>query len=483
MDSLEFRVYRVDDPLKFFQQIENPHQFGGRAPAPPREQTLLERIHVWKRGLRAHIRRSLRAQFTESPSAHFESLLPHPAAPAGSAATKGTYYAETPVLNSQQLVLSFVQPVVSRTRWERDTVPIGVKDKGVYLVEAVRHDLRAYTILIVSDAVMVTKVGKGRVVNLMLDRSTGEPIPSAKVVMLAKEGEPGVFKPGAQAQTNSDGVAEIPLGPQFAAHPNDVRIVGRNGGDFAVNAAGRLFFPRQHRRRSRLRLYRPSGLPSRPYRPLQSHSPHALLRPGTPFRRAKPSPSRLTIPNRNPSIRRLSLPRPAEPFTTTWCWAPRPRSGITTSKFTWAINSPTATFEVEEYKKPEYEVRVTPAKTRVLQGETVQATIDSRYYFGEPVSGAKVEWALYRDHYYFPLWYDPEEDVGPNRDDSDDSGDQVAQGEGQLDADGKLNVNIETKVSEHGLDYMYRLEAKVTDQANREITAKAGSSPLMAALS
>ena len=27
-------------------------------------------------------------------------------------------------------------------------------------------------------------------------------------------------------------------------------------------------------------------------------------------------------------------------------------------------------FEVEEYKKPEYEVRVTPAKARILQGET-----------------------------------------------------------------------------------------------------------------
>jgi len=28
---------------------------------------------------------------------------------------------------------------------------------------------------------------------------------------------------------------------------------------------------------------------------------------------------------------------------------------------------------VQDYKKPEYEVRVTPAKPRVLQGESVQA--------------------------------------------------------------------------------------------------------------
>ena len=63
-------------------------------------------------------------------------------------------------------------------------------------------------------------------------------------------------------------------------------------------------------------------------------------------------------------------------------------------------------FEVEEYKKPEYEVRVTPGKTRMLQGESVQAVIDARYYFGEPVSGAKVKYAVYRGRYWFPLWYD-----------------------------------------------------------------------------
>ena len=68
-------------------------------------------------------------------------------------------------------------------------------------------------------------------------------------------------------------------------------------------------------------------------------------------------------------------------------------------------------FEVEEYKKPEYEVRVTPAKARVLQGEAVQAVIDSRYYFGEPVNGAKVKYAVYRDRYWFPLWYEPDDDA------------------------------------------------------------------------
>jgi hypothetical protein len=118
VNAVEFRVYRVHDPVQFFQQIEDPHRFGEQSPAPPRGLTWLERIHSWKRSLRAGIRRSLRAQFTESPSAHFESALAGGAAPAANG-PKGTHFAEAPLLNSQQMVLSFYQPIKSHARWHR----------------------------------------------------------------------------------------------------------------------------------------------------------------------------------------------------------------------------------------------------------------------------------------------------------------------------------------------------------------------------
>src|ERR1700760_3486194 len=50
VDSLEFRVYRIEDPSRFFEQLEDPHAFGQRAPQPPRERTVLEELHQWKRG-------------------------------------------------------------------------------------------------------------------------------------------------------------------------------------------------------------------------------------------------------------------------------------------------------------------------------------------------------------------------------------------------------------------------------------------------
>src|SRR5262249_41313002 len=46
--SLQFRVYRVNDPVKFFESLGDEHRFGGRAQRPSRALTLIERFHRWK---------------------------------------------------------------------------------------------------------------------------------------------------------------------------------------------------------------------------------------------------------------------------------------------------------------------------------------------------------------------------------------------------------------------------------------------------
>ena len=462
IDSLDIRIYRVQDPLAFFQQMEDPHQFGGQVKPPPREPTLLERIHSWKRGLRVGIRRSLRAQFSESPSAHLLNALPHQPAKPGD---PGTYYAETPLLNSSQLVHSFVQPVAGHSRWDRETVDLGIRDKGVYLVEAVRHDMRAYTILVITDVVLITKTGKGRIVNLMVDRVTGEPIQSAKVWMLRRDGRK------TEADTNAEGISEMKMDE---ARPDDVRVLARRGGDYALNALSPYAFqPNEDQWEGYIYTDRPV------YRPGHTVHFNAIVRLRTATGYVVPAGKALQVQVQDTDQKAVyskTLTVSANGSVHDDVVLPRTAS---LGYYYIEVKSPSdysmsGNFEVQEYKKPEYEVRVLPAKGRVLQGDGVQATIDAHYYFGEPVAGAKVEYGIYREHYFFPIWYDPEDSFQPPQtgDDSDDGGDQIDQGEGKLDADGKLTINVGTKISAHKDDYMYRIEAKVTDQANREISGK-----------
>jgi uncharacterized protein YfaS (alpha-2-macroglobulin family) len=462
VDSVEFRVYRVKDPVQFFEQLEDPHQFGGSAPRPPQSRTVLERVHRWKRGLRADIRRGLRAQFTESPSEHLGSTNEAAPPPAGPTA-KGTRYADVPVLNSEQLVLTFEQPVRARSRWEQQTVAVGVPDKGVYLVEAVHGDMRAYTLLTVSDMVLITKAARGRIVNMLVDRDSGQPLAGATIAMLARD------RRLAEVTTNADGVAEMPRVPEGSS---DIRLVARRGGDAAVNAVSSYAF------RAESEDWMGSFYTDRPvYRP--GHTVHfkGILRIAGSSGYSVPAGKQVTVtindPEQKPVYQKTLTASANGTIHDDLTLPPAAGLGHYFIEARTGERSMSGDFEVEEYKKPEYEVRVVPSKARVLQGDSVQAAIDARYYFGEPVNGAKVKYAVYRERYWFPLWYDPDEDFGESgTPDEDDGGDQVGETEAQLDSEGKLTVTIPTSVSEHKHDYRFRVEARVTDAGGREITGK-----------
>lgn len=468
VDGLDFRVYRVKDPLEFFRLIEDPHQFGGRAPRPASEMTPLERFHEWKREFRADIRRNIRAQFTESVSEHFQPAPVKVTNAKAGGPPNATHYAEAPLLNPSQMVLSFHEPVRSQSRWDRQTVQVPVGEKGVYLVEAVHAQLRAYTILIVSDVALITKTGKGRIVNLLVDRKTGEPIPEAAVWLLGRD------KSFGNAQTDANGFAVQPFEGGQPPKPDDVRIVARRKDDYAVNTlAGWSFNVNQTELLGYVYTDRPV------YRP--GHTVHfrAILRERGASGYTIPQGRTVTVqiqdqdqkPIYNKTLTVSAMGTIHDDLTLPAV------AGL--GYYSIEIHSgdkiANGQFEVQEYKKPEYEVRVTPTKSRILQGDSMQAVIDARYYFGEPVSNAKVEYSVYRDRYWLPMWYDPDDQnpfgVQQDRGD-DDSGDQVSDETGALDADGKLTVNIPTEPSDHHYDYIYRIEAKVTDQGNREITGK-----------
>ena len=180
--------------------------------------------------------------------------------------TPETYFAETPLLNSDQLVLSFVQALANKNNWSSATVPIRVPDKGVYLVEAVNGKLRAYTIVVKSDLVAITKTGKSRLLGFVVDRQSGEPVNAAQVSAMTRNGTATVVN------TNSDGLAELPAPKTPGAE--DLRLV-----------VAKALMSRSHPSRSgisakpprldRLHLYGSSRVPSGRYDALPRHPAHS----------------------------------------------------------------------------------------------------------------------------------------------------------------------------------------------------------------
>ena len=132
-------------------------------------------------------------------------------------------------------------------------------------------------------------------------------------------------------------------------------------------------------------------------------------------------------------------------------------------------------FDVQEYKKPEYEVFVKPAKANVLQGEKMQVVANAVYYFGEPVKEANVEYKIYENNY----WYNPYQRYDRwawFHDYHDDSwyhpyqgrGRLIKQGTGKLDAEGKITLDIDTRENKDQ-DLKYVVEVGVIDKSRRKI--------------
>lgn len=157
-------------------------------------------------------------------------------------------------------------------------------------------------------------------------------------------------------------------------------------------------------------------------------------------------------------------------------------------------------FRVEEYKKPEFEVTVDAPAEPIQLGEKAVATINAKYYFGGPVTQAKVTYKIERKNYdsrWFPTskwdwlygrgywWFAGEYSWYPGfsrwgclrpiyswwpRDFSPPE--LITRGEGTLDAEGKLLLPIDTtsaKLIHPDHDHEYTITAEVVDQSRRTI--------------
>ena len=72
---------------------------------------------------------------------------------------------------------------------------------------------------------------------------------------------------------------------------------------------------------------------------------------------------------------------------------------------------PPAASKCRSTGEPEFEVIVTPASRFVVQGNEAVATVQARYYFGQPVANAHVRYVVNQQAYYSPLrWSDDVDD-------------------------------------------------------------------------
>ena len=229
VSTLQFRVYRVDDPIKFFSQLQEMHSFGGQAPRMPKQaHTWLERFHAWKQRIWVWIRDFIRAQFSPD-SRHQIRLWRLGETTSLKKGPQVDEYAQVPVLNQQQVVSVWKWTVPPGERWQSEKVTVPVNQKGVYLVEATEGTLRAYTIVVVTEIAVITKAAPGRLLSFVVDRRTGDPIAGAinRVWIDQKE--------VASKRTDQQGLMDMAITQD---KPENVAVLTTYQDQFAVDTPG-----------------------------------------------------------------------------------------------------------------------------------------------------------------------------------------------------------------------------------------------------
>jgi uncharacterized protein YfaS (alpha-2-macroglobulin family) len=476
--ELEFRVYRVNDAQKFFAGLKDLHSFGEQNESPAEQidqRTWLEKIHDFKAHLWWVMRHFFRNQFTDEARDSFreqQGKLGKKSHVVGAA-----QFAQVPVLNASQLVARWKLETPPALVSETQQLPIDGLGSGVYLIEATDGTYKAYTVAIVTSIAIVERTLHAQAELYIADRKTGAPIEDAQVAMWTAGTQQ------ASGTTNSEGFATLAMngsGTAQGAEPENLWIIARHGADTALVMPWGYYFGQQPQRDARAYIYTDRPV----YRP--GHTVHikAVVRVKKGDSLELPqgwTPTLEVTDSNNKTIFSKDVTLSAHGTVSTDIELP---SDAALGYYWIRLNDQGAegsgSFYVEEYKKPEYQVTVKSTVAHLLQGSAVQATIEARYFFGEPVSGAKVKYVVHTSQHY---WWDADADESQGGDEEsddaesdggsfDDTWNQTEQQEheGVLDSNGRLMVSIPTTIDSKHNDADYRIEARVTDAANREVS-------------
>ncbi len=506
VDHLDFRVYQVKDPRKFFTQLKNPHQMGEHeeeevVSSLPHRKSFLERVRGFKRwaysGIKAFVRGQLQHDSRQAFNQKFRKEADLIRTP-----LNVSDYARVPLLNPDLLVSSWREPLPPlENEYDQRMIPLGKRTPGVYLIEAVENDLRAYTVVVVTDLTMIDKTTRdGELLVYTVDRKTGEPRPGAQVEIVKEKktvatgvtDNQGILrtkiakkKPQADNDNEGDGAgAEAQGEAPEETDSESLLILAKQSNNFAISDLGSMYFGgyEDEEEGENIKGYIYTDRPV--YRPTHKVSFKGIVRAVD----EKGAYKAITDDTVNVTV---EDPNGANIFTKELPLSPRgtfsgelevsEAAPLGSYRISAEVGGGTAggNFEVAEYKKPEYKVTVSAPGKFVQAGQKTNFSIDARYFFGSPVANAEVKYYIYRSRYYAWGFADDDSDDSTGESDSEDEysqfyhggDDMVQESGGTLDARGHLNVEFQVPQTEETdtYDYSYRLEAQVTDSARRTI--------------
>ncbi|RME04413.1 MAG: hypothetical protein D6805_03065 [Planctomycetota bacterium] len=383
-------------------------------------------------------------------------------------------------------------------RWCSQKLTLPSLETGAYLLEAKTQQLAVYKLWIVSDLGLIQKNGKKKILVYVVNRISGEPVPGAKVLFKEKY---SAYHPLLRRYlrhskvhtqtTDKDGIA---LQNRQSSNYSRIEVAAWIGNRYAISPYG-SFYQYSSSSGQEYRFYVMTDRPI--YRPAQKvnfrvwlrrykdghylNAPHQKVRVLIHSPRGKKVYENILMTNANGGFAgSFTLSKKAALGTYFIYFR------LSNGAYGYARGN---RFRVEEYKKPEFEVEVLAPQEQVRLGNKIQATIRAKYYFGAPVTKAKVFYTVrryYYQHSYYPstpwdwlygqgYWmssyrkwsYRYHRYYRPY-----DAGEVILQGTGKTNEKGEFSLQWATDslLKKRGKwDHRFVIQARVVDESRRQI--------------
>ncbi len=395
--------------------------------------------------------------------------------------------------------------------WDRRiTIESPIAQPGVYLIEANVDDgaHRARALLWINDLSLTRKPGDGKQLYFVNDAVTGKPVSGATVEFIGlgvepmADGRSQVDRQNFARKSDALGMVEVELKPNY----NWLVVARTSAGSAAILGAEQLWMSVMNSPvQGGLKCY---GVSDRPmYRPGEKVKAKFWLGQAT-FGDAEPSPHRdqkvMVELNSQQGVKVVSKEATTDRFGACEVEMEVPQSaGLGRFYFTISGTYSSLAIRVEEYRKPEFEVKILAPEKPVALGETIDARIQAKYYFGSPVTNADVTVRVTRSTYtdnFYPLgrfdwcygpgywWWASDYDWYPGWSvwrgcfpmpdpwwpRFQEPAELVLEQQVQLDSSGEAKVSIDTAAAKaiYGdADHEYQISVEVRDASRRTLTA------------
>lgn len=331
----------------------------------------------------------------------------------------------------------------------------------------------------VSDIGIITKHAPGKLLVRAVDFNTLKSVSGVSLKVYNRYDKCSLL---ADAITNKDGLASIPMKEVSDESYNSLFILAEKDKSIAVNGSYTWYYSED-----KYKVYTYTDRPI--YRPDQTVYFKGIVREEEDGNVKNVVKESVKVTVFNPDDEVVSTYKlTTNDFGTYSAYVSLPKNAMLGSyKIETEIgaNNYDSYFELAEYRKPEYKVEVVPGSELIIGGNKTIATIKANYFFGYPVTKAKVKYTVYsspdygykwkllpRPSYYsyYDDWDEEDDEYGSY---GSSSGEIVAEGYATTDENGEAKIaykTMKTKLAQDeyysysdSIAQTYKVEAEVTD--------------------